>query len=195
MENEKKNNGTLVGILIGIVLTLLVVGGLFVTGTIGFKTNTTTDNGQDNLVTENNSNNVDTKDVAMEYSYDKVAGYYEAKINEKDEGAIEGDSGVTTYSLYLYENGTFSFRWAHMASAGFIGNYIIKNNTIILNPIYDTNSGAEKTKTVNKPTVLTINQDETLETDGDTFKKITLTKSTGDSSQNWFDHYLKYEGN
>ena len=43
---EKKNNGTLVGILIGIILTLLVVGGLFATGTIGFKTNTTTDGGQ-----------------------------------------------------------------------------------------------------------------------------------------------------
>ena len=49
---EKKNNsGILVGILIGIVITLLVVGGLFATGTVSFKTATTTDNGQTN---ENN---------------------------------------------------------------------------------------------------------------------------------------------
>ena len=42
---EKKNNsGMLVGILIGIIIMLVVVGGLFATGTIGFKT-TTTDNG------------------------------------------------------------------------------------------------------------------------------------------------------
>ena len=55
MENEKKNNGTLVGILIGIVLTLLVVGGLFATGTIGFKTSTTSDNDQ---TSENNQTNI-----------------------------------------------------------------------------------------------------------------------------------------
>lgn len=52
---EKKNNsGILVGIIIGIVITLLVVGGLFATGTVSFKTATTTDNGQTN---ENNQIN------------------------------------------------------------------------------------------------------------------------------------------
>ena len=193
---EKKNNsGMLVGVLIGIIIMLLVFVGLFATGTIGFKTTANTDNGQNNLTSKTNFSNEDTKDEVKEYSYDKVAGYYEAKINEKAEGVIEDDPGVTTYSLYLYENGTFSFRWAHMAPIGFIGNYIIKNNEIILNPMYDTNSGAGKTKTTNKPTTLTINQDETLETDGDTFKKIVLKKSTGDLSQNWFDHYMSYEGN
>lgn len=36
MKNEKKSNGTLVGILIGIIIMLLVFVGLFVTGTIKF---------------------------------------------------------------------------------------------------------------------------------------------------------------
>ena len=52
---EKKNNsGMLVGILIGLVIALLVVVGLLATGTIGFKTSTTTDNGQ---ISENNQTN------------------------------------------------------------------------------------------------------------------------------------------
>ena len=50
MEN-KKNNGTLIGILIGIVLTLLVVGCLFVTGIIEVKTTTTSGDGE---TSENN---------------------------------------------------------------------------------------------------------------------------------------------
>ena len=54
MGNEKKNNGTLVGILIGLVIALLVGVCLFVTGTISFKTRTTIDNGQTN---NNNSEN------------------------------------------------------------------------------------------------------------------------------------------
>ena len=47
---EKKNNsGMLVGILIGLVIALLVVGGLFATGTIKFKITTTSDNGQNQV--------------------------------------------------------------------------------------------------------------------------------------------------
>lgn len=63
---EKKNNsGMLVGILIGIIIMLLVVGGLFVTGTIGFKTNANTDNGQ---TSENNQ--PDNSDITSSEEYD-----------------------------------------------------------------------------------------------------------------------------
>lgn len=69
MENEKKNGGMLVGILIGIVLMLLVVVCLFATGTISFKETTTNDNGQtsENNQTDNienatsNTNTIQTK--------------------------------------------------------------------------------------------------------------------------------------
>lgn len=60
MENEKKSSGTLVGILIGLVIALIIGGCLFATGTISFKANTTTDNGQNNnnSQTDNNENTV-----------------------------------------------------------------------------------------------------------------------------------------
>ncbi len=83
MENEKKNNsGMLVGILIGIVITLLVVVGLFATGTIGFKTNTNVDNGQ---TSENNqiNNNDETKEMTKEDALLIVKEKYK-KFNDFD---------------------------------------------------------------------------------------------------------------
>ena len=56
---EKKNNsGILVGVLIGIIIMLLVVGGLFLTGTISLKTTTSTDNKQN---TANKQTSEDSK--------------------------------------------------------------------------------------------------------------------------------------
>lgn len=59
---EKKNNGTLVGILIGLVIALLIGGCLFAMGTIGFKTNTNTNDGQtsENNQTDISNNNADS---------------------------------------------------------------------------------------------------------------------------------------
>lgn len=57
---EKKSNGTLVGILIGLVIALLVGVCLFATGTIGFKTNINNDNVQsngNNQITDNSTVN------------------------------------------------------------------------------------------------------------------------------------------
>ena len=51
MENEKKNSGMLVGILVGFVIALLIGVGLFATGIISFKETATTDNGK---TSENN---------------------------------------------------------------------------------------------------------------------------------------------
>ena len=68
---EKKNNsGMLVGILIGIIITLLVVGGLFATGTIGFKTSTTTDNGQTSENNQTDNSNITSSD---DYDAESIA--------------------------------------------------------------------------------------------------------------------------
>lgn len=83
MENEKKNNsGILVGILIGIIIMLVVVGGLFATGTIGFKTSTTSDNGQ---TSENNqiNNNDEIKKMTKEDALLIVKEKYK-KFNDFD---------------------------------------------------------------------------------------------------------------
>ena len=60
---KKNNNGMLVGILIGIIIMLVVVGGLFATGTIRFKTSKTSDNGQtseNNQMTSTETNQSET---------------------------------------------------------------------------------------------------------------------------------------
>ena len=60
---EKKNNsGILVGILIGLVIAIIVVGGLFATGTIGFKTDVNADNGQ---TSENNQTGTNQSTVGI----------------------------------------------------------------------------------------------------------------------------------
>lgn len=66
---EKKNNsGMLVGILIGIVIAIIVVGGLFVTGTINFKQTANTGNKQTSKST-NNDNIEDTAKALGEKMY------------------------------------------------------------------------------------------------------------------------------
>ena len=84
MENQKKNNGTLVGILIGIIIMLLVVGGLFATGTIGFKTNTANDNEQTASSNQTGTNDNTVKENEITYFYDvkdlKVTALPEYKV-------------------------------------------------------------------------------------------------------------------
>ena len=65
---NKKNNGTLVGIIIGVILTLLVVGCLFTTGTIGFKTNISTDKKEET----NDSNVINSNEQVNNNSSEKV---------------------------------------------------------------------------------------------------------------------------
>ena len=82
MENEKKNNGIFVGILIGIIIMVVVGVALFVTGTISFKQTTITDNRQ---TSENNQadNNDETKEMTKEEALSKVKEIYK-KFNDFD---------------------------------------------------------------------------------------------------------------
>lgn len=67
---KKNNNGMLVGILIGLVIAVIIVGGLFATGTIGFKVSTTTNNGQ---INENNQTDNGNTASNEEYDADAIA--------------------------------------------------------------------------------------------------------------------------
>ena len=74
---EKKSNGLLVGIIIGIAIALIIGGCLFVTGTISFKTNTTVDDGKNS---ENNqTTESDTIDSALANSLYEMLGIVEDK--------------------------------------------------------------------------------------------------------------------
>ena len=57
---KKSNSGLLVGILIGIIIMLVIFIGLFATGTVSFKSTTTTDNKQTSENEQNSENNDDT---------------------------------------------------------------------------------------------------------------------------------------
>ena len=67
---EKKNNGILVGILIGIIITSLVIICLFATGTIELKNNSTKDNKQTSTI--NDETGVNNNSSSNE-NYDAVA--------------------------------------------------------------------------------------------------------------------------
>jgi len=173
MENIDKENKRLKVLLVILIVVLLGLGAYHY-----YDTFVNVDKCKDDSrVIEKHDNNL---------SYEEVSGYYTAEIQENN-------TNKTSYSLYLYANGTFSFTWSYMAPVGFIGNYTIKENKIILNPLYDTNSGASKSKTKNVTTILTVNQDKTIDTDGYNFKGITLKKSSDGLTENQFDHYLNYD--
>ena len=88
---EKKNNsGILVGILIGLVIAIIVVGGLFATGIIIFKSTTTTDNGQTNGNSSNESSNKITESEALNILKSRVdfaEKYFTTFSNPCGEGA------------------------------------------------------------------------------------------------------------
>lgn len=106
---------------------------------------------------ENTGN--DSSAAVMEYTYDDIKGLYtytsETRINEF------GDEFNSFYYLYLYENGTFNYRMGTGAPYGYMGNYIIKDNTIVLNYLFSTNSGAGIYVTTGSKTI-TITAEDTL---------------------------------
>lgn len=102
MKNEKKSNGTLVGILIGLLIALIIGGCLFATGTISFKTSATSDNEQTNdnqsTTLNENSNNLDeslsinvnelTKISKSDYNFLKQEGTSDISFNLSVDGKI-----------------------------------------------------------------------------------------------------------
>ena len=105
METEKKNSGILIGMLIGIIVTLFVVGGLFATGFIQFRTSTTTNNEQtneNNQSTTNDDNNGQS-DYSNQYittTNDKVRMNLTQDYYEYAEISIEQGNLVVQTSKY-----------------------------------------------------------------------------------------------
>lgn len=195
---QKKNNGTLIGILIGIILSLLVVFCLFATGYINFKSNPASKETTTANVEQTVDNNQEVSNNT--YSYDEIKGLYKFKSEiKKDEF---GNERSLWFNLYLYENGTFSYSFGGNVRSGYIGNYVIKDNTIMLNYLFRTTTAAQIFRTSGTK-VLTINSNNTL-TDSNPMAdfdydvgvekpdSVNLEKDLSSKLEDEFSNYIKY---
>ncbi len=91
-----------------------------------------------------------------EYTYSGIKGLYTYTSE-----TIKDEYGeyAAFYYLYLYENGTFTYRMGTGAPFGHMGNYIIKDNTIVLNYLFSTNSGAGIDVTTGSKTITIASKD------------------------------------
>ena len=72
------------------------------------------------------------------YSYASMEGIYKLSTEVEIDGGKE-KAGAT---LYLWRDGTFKYEQSVLAPMGQLGNYIIEENKIKLNYLFETNSGA-----------------------------------------------------
>ncbi|MEE3343035.1 MAG: hypothetical protein VZS44_02980 [Bacilli bacterium] len=115
------------GIVVGIVIVLVILIGLYNADAINFGSNKCD---VDSIAKEKYT----TKEK-NEYSYEKLEGLYSYK---KDSSNEELDKIV--YNLYLYKNGTYVYSLSDDNKVGEIGNYIIKDSNIRLNSLFAFNS-------------------------------------------------------
>ena len=132
-----------------------------------------------------------SKDNKKIYTIDDVAGYYKG---EDFEPRFEGDDITFIYGLELNSNGTFVYLIANEISNYIIGNYIIKDDTIILNHLYKTCGGACKQKFKGQTTLKIKGKDKlSLMEVSNTkdMKEIILNKKERESNYT-YDNILKY---
>ena len=171
---EKKNNsGMLVGILIGIVITLLVVGGLFVTGTIGFKTNTTNNNEQ------NKSSNTENNEV----SNNEVSNNEDSLINNTYIGYFRNDKIAYSTTLVLLDNNEFKIC---MRTECLEGKYTVDGNKLSLT----TNSTEEYPNAMTY--IYTLNSDKTGLDSNNMNEYCDLKKISGTNNNSIENTYIGY---
>ncbi len=124
-----------------------------------------------NLGTE--ETNVNVSSTSENVTYKDIVGVYTGKIilNETDS---EGNKFSDGYCLTLYENGTYKYEHGVAAAGGTIGNYIIENDSIILNKWFKTSSDTSAVAT-NGKIELTLNKDGSI-IDFNEATKVTLKK-------------------
>lgn len=118
MENEKKNSGMLVGILVGFVIALLIGVGLFATGTISFKETSTNNNGQ----SSENSKSIKV-DESKDYVYDAE---YEANTQYQEYGKTENGETYKTADGF----NTVSYKEGKLYLKDLVVPYININNQV-----------------------------------------------------------------
>ena len=163
---ENKNTGLKVLI---IILTLLVVA---LSGYIIY---------DKSLSDDNNVNNDVNNNSMEEINYENMKGAYKTTQSV----TIDGQNQDIPFILYLWENGTFKYEEIYNVSSGYIGNYIIKDNKLILNYLFSTGTDVSLTVT-NGSKEITINKDKTLSTNSnhnyDNNKPISITMTKSNDS-------------
>ena len=171
---EETNRKIIITLMI-IVLLLCTLFILAITGEISIKPKEKVVKVQENEKVE--------KEV---YTYKKIKGLYSFKEEEKRDssGYLESNN----YYLYLYDNGTFNYRIDNQVPNGRIGNYIIEDNKIKLNVIYNYGSGVGLHYN-GETSEITINNDGTLNDINNLVTKanITLTKNETDEIKKNFE--------
>ncbi len=164
-----KNNRGLVITTIILALLLVAVGSY-----VAYDTFVKQDETIQPSINENVGNDISAE--VMKYTYEGVKGLYtytsEAAQNEQD----------LFYYLYLYENGMFNYKMGTGASFGYIGNYVIKEDKVVLNFLFKIDSGAGVTVSTGSKTI-TITENDVLVDDNpsvvvDDMKKVTLKKAS-----------------
>lgn len=168
-----------------VILTIIIVLGicagtaLFVKYDNTNKENTKIANVENTTNTTENAEKIEantTENKAI--SYKELDGLYKYIKDASDYNS-------EFYYLNLYENGTFTYRYGESISSGIAGNYIVKDDNIILNKLF--NFGTDTSITATNGTVtLKLNNDGTI-TDTNKFVKmssVTLTKANNDTENN-----------
>jgi len=171
---KENNNKGIIIFLIIITIIMGIITILALNGTISLK----------QKQTENTEEITDNTQI---YNYSDIKGLYtfvSEKIIEENNNEI-----TPSYNLFLYENGMFQYQLSTIYPFGYIGNYIIKDNQIVLNYLFSTNSGASIDVTEGTHTI-TINDNNKLIDNNQPISNINLTKITLTKDEN---NTIKYE--
>ena len=135
MENDKKKISCSYALLVIILFAVVC----FLTCYIVIDRKLNENNGtvkDNNIVNENTGNNdsdeLNNKEDFNLYSYDNIAGLYTNSYE------FENEDGRRDFyaKLNLYNDGTFNYSESVYAYSSIMGNYIIKDNRIILNYLF-----------------------------------------------------------
>lgn len=165
----KENNNK--GIIIFLIIITIIMGIITIL----------TLNGTISLKQKQTENTEEITDNTQIYNYSDIKGLY-TFVSEKiiDENNNEF---TPSYNLFLYENGIFQYQLSTFYPFGYVGNYIIKDNQIILNYLFETHSDTSLTVTNGKHTI-TINDNNTLFDNNQPISNINLTKVTLTKDEN-----------
>ena len=149
MGQGKDKNGVII-LLVILVIILAVLCVLFATGTIDLKSDSENNN-------QNTNDTTNTTEVSKN-NISSVVGMYSAKFENLKDDENMSSASIT---LYLYENGVFTYVFNQFAPVGVLGNYTVEDDKIILTNWFNSNSGTDLSITKGSKT-LTINSDGSI---------------------------------